>query len=175
LGGFLVNTSYKLGLTLSAAFLAISAAASAADIPKGTYLVTGYTTTASGSLCGTAGLKKGAPLSSSVIYPGAGGLKMVLANPATASTGAKGSAATNVCVATGKVPAKGLDGAALTFNCYTDTTKGPASSAAAQLKASFNVGTSHSPDVAQVTVSSKILVGGTTACTFSTDATYALQ
>ena len=170
-----MHTSFKLGLTLSSALLAVSVAASAADIPKGTYLVTGYTTSATGSFCAQANLKKGAPLSSSVIYPGASGLKMVLADPYTASTGAKGSAATNVCVAAGKVPAKGLDGAAMTFNCYTDTVKGPASSAAAQLKASFNVGTSHSPDVAQVTVTSKVIVGGLTACTFSTDATYVLQ
>jgi hypothetical protein len=170
-----VNTSYKLGLTLSAAFLAISAAASAADIPKGTYLVTGFTTSATGTFCSQANLKKGTALSSSVIYPGAGGLKMILADPYTTSTGKVGSASTNVCVATGKVPAKGLDGAAMTFNCYTDTVNGPAKTAAAQLKASFNVGTSHSPDVAQVTVTSKVLLGSTTACTFTTDGTYVLQ
>ncbi len=170
-----MNTSSKLGLTLSAAFLAVSAVASAADIPTGTYAVTGFTTSASGIGCKSGDLTKGAASDSSVIYPGAGKAGMVLASPFTKSTGAKGSAATNVCVATTKVPARGLDGAALTFNCYDDTVKGPASSAQAQLKATFNVGTSHSPAVKQVTVTSKVIVGGTTFCTFSNDGTYVLQ
>ena len=170
-----MNTSYKLGLTLSAAFLAVSAIASAADIPTGTYAVTGFTTSAAGAGCSAGGLTKGAASDSSVIYPGAGKTGMVLASPFTKSNGAKGSAATNVCVATTKVPAKGLDGAALTFNCYDDTVKGPASTAQAQLKATFNVGASHSADVKQVTVTSKVIVGGTTFCTFSNDGTYVLQ
>jgi hypothetical protein len=170
-----VNTSYKLGLTLCTTLLAVSAAASAADIPTGTYAVSGFTTSATGSECSLAGLKKGAASDSSVIYPGAGQTKMILASPFTASTGAKGSAATNVCVAVGKVPAAGLDGASMTFNCYDDTVKGPASSAQAQLKSTFNVGASHSASVKQVTVTSKVIVGGTTFCTFSNDGTYVLQ
>lgn len=170
-----MNTSYKLGLTLSAAFLAVSAVASAADIPAGTYDVTGFTTSASGVGCASGGLTKGAASNSSVIYPGAGKTGMVLVSPFTKSSGAKGSAATNVCVATTKVPAKGLDGAAITFNCYDDTVSGPASSAQAQLKTTFNVGASHSSDVKQVTVTSKVIVGGTTFCTFSNDGTYVLQ
>jgi hypothetical protein len=174
---FYMKTSYKLCLTLSAAFLAVSAVASAADIAKGSYQVDGYTTSASGSLCASAGLAKGTASASSVIYPGAGGLKMILASPYTMSTGAKGSAATNVCVATTKVPAKGLDGAALTFDCYDDTVKGPAAKQQATLKATFNVGASHSPSVDQVTVTSKIYLPGglTPICTFSTDSTYVLQ
>jgi hypothetical protein len=153
--------------------MAMASAAIAADIPKGVYLAEGYTTS---STCGSlsSSLKQGSASVASIEYAGAG-QKMTLVNPATSPTGKAGSAMSNVCVSTGNVPSTGLNGASLTFACYEDTASGPASSAEAQLKSKFKVGASHSADIKQVTVTSAVVVGGITACTFTTDATYALQ
>lgn len=170
-----MKVSHQLGLTAVVGTLSLSVVASAADLVKGTYDSSTYITSASGSLCSTANLTKGTAQNSTVIFPGAGQPKMVLASPYTASTGKVGSASTNVCVATAKVPTTGLDGKTLTFNCYADTVNGPASSAQAQLKAKFDIGASHSPSVYQVTVHSQILLNGANVCTFTTDGTYALQ
>ncbi len=169
-----MTSIYKLSLTASAMFMSISAAASAADIPKGTYGVNGFITSSTCESLSSA-LKKGTAAVSSVIYPGAGQLKMTLANPQTASTSKAGGAATEVCVAVVKVPAAGLDNANLTFNCYSDTVDGPAKSVLAQLKSKFNVGLSHATGVASVTVTSSLIVGGSALCKFTTDGTYSLQ
>jgi hypothetical protein len=168
-----VKFQYKTGLYFAATLMAISSVASAADIAKGTYSVQGFTTA---STCGSlsASLKAGTPTTATVVYPGAGG-KMTLANPATASTGKAGSAASNVCVATTTVPSTGLNGANVTFNCYDDTVSGPASSAQAQLKSKFKVGASHSAAIEQVTVTSSVIVGSVSVCSFTTDGTYALE
>jgi hypothetical protein len=170
-----VKISYKSRLSVAAVFLSLSAVASAADLVKGTYDVNAYVTSATGTLCATANLKKGTAQVSSVIFPGNGQLKMILASPYTQPTGKAGSAATNVCVAAGKVPTTGLDGASMVFNCFNDTVAGPAKTAQAQLKAKFHLGASHSPSIYQVTVSSQILVNGANICTFTTDGTYTLQ
>ena len=99
---------------------------------------------------------------------------MTLGSPATATDGKPGSASSSVCTATMVVPAKGLDGAALTFNCYTDTTKALGKTATT-LKSSFNVGPSHNAGIRSVTVTSTLLSGKMTLCKFTTDGTYALQ
>ena len=166
--------SYKLGLIFSASLLSTAPAVLAADITVGNYSVMGFTTA---STCGslTSSLAKGTATTATVVYPGAGKAGMVLANPATAANGKAGSGATNVCVATGKIPAAGLNGATLTFNCYDDTESGPASSAQAQLKSKFKVGASHSAAIKQVSVTSTVYVGSVAACSFTTDGTYALR
>jgi hypothetical protein len=174
LGGYNVITSLKSGLTASAALLTISAVASAADIPKGTYDVTGVITA---STCRTLSpaLKRGAPEKASVIYPGAGQLKMILANPATATTAKPGGATTSVCVSVGKIPTTGLNNAAITFNCFTDTISGPGKTAGAQLKTKFTVGGSHSPAVSQVSIKISVVVGGKPVCTYTGDGSYVLK
>jgi hypothetical protein len=173
-GGKIVKYSYRIGLAVSSLLLATSGVALAADISKGAYAVNGfYTLSTCASL--SPGLKKGAATISQVEYPGAGKPGMILASPATAATGKPGSAASSVCVATTPVPAKGLDGAALTFNCFTDTTAGPAKTASAQLKATFNVGASHSTAIKQVTVTSTLIISKTLSCKLTTDGTYSLE
>ncbi|HTJ65144.1 MAG TPA: hypothetical protein VL899_15180 [Alphaproteobacteria bacterium] len=170
-----MKVSHKLGLTAIVGTLSAAAMAPAADLVKGTYDSSTYVTSASGNLCGTAGLTKGTAQTSTVVFPGNGQPKMVLASPYTSSKGSVGSASTNVCVATAKVPTTGIDGKTLSFNCYADTVNGPAKSAQAVLKAKFDVGASHSTSIYQVTVHSQILVNGTNICSFTTDGTYALQ
>jgi hypothetical protein len=169
-----VKYSYRVGLAVSSLLLATSGVALAADLAKGPYAADGFYTA---STCASIspGLKKGAPTTSQVEYPGAGKPGMILASPATAANGKVGSAATSVCVATTPVPAKGLDGAALTFNCFTDTTAGPAKKPSAQLKATFNVGASHSAAIKQVTVTSTLIISKTLSCKLTTDGTYALE
>ncbi len=169
-----MTPAYKISLTASAMFLAMSAAASAADIPKGTYGVNGYITASTRENLSPS-LKKGTASPATVIYPGAGQLKMTLADPQTTSTSKAGGAATEVCVAVGKVPAAGLDIANITFNCYGDTVSGPGKSVLAQLKSKFNVGLSHAVGVASVTITSSVVVGGSALCKFTSDGTYALQ
>jgi hypothetical protein len=153
--------------------IAASGAASAADIPKGTYAANSVVTA---STCGKLSptLAKGATTLSSVQYPGAGKRGMVLGSPATATTGKPGSAASSVCLATTSVPAKGLDGAALKFNCFTDTVKALGKTATT-LQSTFNVGPSHNPGIRSVTVISSLLSGKNLLCKFTTDGTYALQ
>jgi hypothetical protein len=173
-GGKIVKYSYQLYLAVPSLLAAFTGAASAADIEKGTYAADSFYTA---STCGTLSptLKKGAPSLSTVEYPGAGKLGMVLASPATAATGKAGSASTSVCVATTAVPAKGLDGATLTFNCFTDTTAGLAKKPSAQLKATFNIGASHSAAIKQVTVIGTLIITKTLSCKITTDGTYSLD
>jgi hypothetical protein len=176
-----MHTSCKIGLSIAAIVFGVAANASAADdvlaadIAKGTYDVTGIVTAAASANCTAAGLKKGSAATSTIIYPGAGQLKMTLASPFTAPTGKPGSAATYVCIAVGKVPATGLNGASITFNCWNDTVRGPAKTPTAQIRAKYTVGASHSPSVSQVTAVSSIIVGGKNFCTYTTDSSYILQ
>jgi hypothetical protein len=172
-GGNVMITRYKLNFILPSALIAISSAAAAADIPKGTYAAISVVTA---STCAKLSptLAKGTTTLSSVQYPGAGKPGMVLGSAATATTGKPGSAASSVCTAGTAVPAKGLDGAALSFNCYTDTANALGTTATT-LKSTFNVGPSHNPGIRSVTVSSSLLAGKTPLCKFTTDGTYALQ
>jgi hypothetical protein len=175
LGGYNVITSLKSSLTAAAALLTISTVASAADIAKGPYDVNGVIT-ASTTTCTTLSpaLKKGSPQAASVMYPGAGQPNMIIATPATAPTAKPGGATSYVCVAVGKVPATGLNNAAINFKCYLDTLTGPGKTPVAQLKTKFTVGASHSTSVSQVSLKATLVVG-TTSCTYTTDGTYVLK
>ena len=95
---------------------------------------------------------------------------MILANPATASNGKAGSGATQVCVASGKVPAAGLNGAVLVFKCYNDTETGPGATSIATISAKFKVGASHSTEIKTVEVTSTIT--SPISCKFTNDGTY---
>ena len=164
-----MRDSVKLGLTTCAMLVAASGAASAADILAGNYSVTGFTTSSTCTIAGTP--QKGAASNSVVIYPGAGKAGMVLANPATTKSTGAGDGATQVCVAAGKVPAAGLNGATIKFNCYNDTEAGEAKTALAKITAKFKVGPSHSSQIATVEVSSSITSPIT--CKFTSEGTYA--
>jgi hypothetical protein len=163
-----VHNSYKLGLTACALFVAASSAASAADILVGNYAVNGFTTSSTCTIAGTP--QKGQISNATVVYPGAGKAGMILANPATTNKSAAASGATQVCVAAGKVPAAGLNGATIAFNCYNDTEAGPAKTVLAKLSAKFKVGASHSPQVATVEVATTIT--SPISCKFTNDGTY---
>ena len=168
-----MKTFYQLALAVPGLLLVISSAASAVDIPKGTYATDSVVTA---STCGKLSptLAKGAISISSVQYPGAGKPGMVLATPETPTNAKPGTATSSVCLATTKVPLKGLNGAALSFNCYTDTVAALGKTATG-LKSTFNVGPSHSAAISQVTVVSSLFSGKTLLCKFTTDGTYALQ
>jgi hypothetical protein len=163
-----VRTSYTLGLTACALFIAASNAASAADIVVGNYSVSGFTTSSTCTIAGTP--QKGEVSNATVVYPGAGKAGMILANPATTDKSKAASGATEVCVATGKVPAAGLNNATIAFDCYEDTETGPAKTVLAKLSARFKVGTSHSPQVATVEVATTIT--SPISCKFTNDGTY---
>lgn len=160
--------SIKLGLTTCALFIAASGAASAADILAGNYSVTGFTTSSTCKIAGTP--QKGGASNSTVVYPGAGKAGMILANPATTAKSGAGTGSTEVCVAVGKVPAAGLSGATMAFNCYSDTEKGAAKSVLAKITAKFTIGASHSPQINTVEVASSIT--SPIACKFTTEGTY---
>jgi hypothetical protein len=164
-----MRTSYTLGLTACALFVAASNAASAADIVVGNYSVSGFTT--SSNCPAITGIKKGGASDSSVVYPGAGKAGMILANPATTSTTAAGKGMTEVCVAAAKVPAAGLNNATIPFNCYYDTETGPGASAIAKLSAHFKIGASHSPQIRTVEVTTTITTP--VSCKFTSEGTYA--
>jgi len=149
-------------------FVAASGAASAADILAGNYSVTGFTTSSTCTFTGTP--QKGGVSNSTVVYPGAGKAGMILANPATTKTSSAGSGATQVCVAASAVPAAGLNGATLNFNCYNDTESGPAKSVLAKLTAHFKVGASHSTQIRTVEVTTTIT--SPISCKFTSDGTY---
>ena len=167
-GRIILRDSVKLGLTTCAMLVAASGAASAADILAGNYSVSGFTTSSTCTIAGTP--QKGTASNATVVYPGAGKAGMVLANPATTKTSSAGGGATQVCVAAGKVPAAGLNGATIAFNCYNDTETGPAGSALAKLSAHFKVGASHSTQVATVEVTTTIT--SPISCKFTNDGTY---
>jgi hypothetical protein len=175
-----MRTSSKIGLSVTAIVFGIASHAVADDavtatLAKGTYAVDGIVTAAASTNCATAGLKKGSVYQTTIIYPGSGLPNMTLVSPSTQATGKVGSASTYVCVAIGKVPATGLNGALITFNCFNDTVKGPAATATAKIRSKFTVGGSHNPAVSQVTAVSTILVGGKAFCTYTTDSSYILQ
>jgi len=165
----------KLATTAAAAVLAFSGVASAADLTKGPYEADGYIT-ASDATCSSLSpsLKVGSPSDTSIEYPGAGGLNMILATPGTTSTTAAGKASTTVCVATAAVPSTGLNGSTIAFKCYSDTTSGPASAPLATITTQFKVGASHSASVKQVTSSSTLSVG-TISCKFTSDGSWTLE
>ena len=119
-----MRDSLKLGLTACALFVAASSGAASADILAGNYIVTGYTTSSTCTIPGSP--KKGRASSATIVYPGAGKAGMILANPGTTSTSTAGKGVTQVCVATGKVPASGLNNATIPFTCYDDSESGPA-------------------------------------------------
>jgi hypothetical protein len=160
--------------TAASALLAFAGAASAADMIKGYQDSHGYITQ---STCGnlSASLKVGSPVGSWAFYPGAGKTGFVLATPATVSTGKAGSAETQVCTTAAAVPATGLNGASITFNCYADTVSGPGSSPQAQLQSKFTMGASHSADIKQVTTTANLIVNGVNLCNFTSDATWELE
>jgi hypothetical protein len=168
IGRIILRNSYTLGLTACALFVAVSSAASAADIAIGNYSVSGFTTSSTCTIAGTP--KKGTASDSTVVYPGAGKAGMILANPATTSTTKAGGGDTEVCVAAGKVPAAGLNGATIAFNCYEDTEAGPAKTVLAKLSAKFKVGASHSPQVSTVEVATTIT--SPISCKFTSEGTY---
>ena len=163
-----MRNSITLGLTACSLAIAASGAASAADILAGNYSVSGFTTSSTCTLAGTP--QKGTASNATVVYPGAGKAGMILANPATTKSTAAGGGATQVCVAAGNVPAAGLNGATIAFNCYNDTETGPAKTVLAKLSAHFKVGASHSPQVRTVEVATTIT--SPISCKFTNDGTY---
>ena len=162
-----MRTSYTLGLTACALFVAASSAASAADLLVGNYSVTGFTTSSTCKATGTP--QKGEASTSTIVFPGAGKTGLILANPSTTAKSALGGGGTQVCVATTKVPAGGLNGANLTFKCYADTEKGEASSVLATITAKFTIGDSHSSQINTVRVDSTIPI---LSCKFTTEGTF---
>ena len=162
-----MRDSLKLGLTACALSAAASGAASAADILAGNYSVSGFTTSSTCTIPGSP--QKGDVSTATIVYPGAGKTGMILANPATTKSTGAGKGATQVCVATGKVPAAGLNNATIPFTCYTDTETGPASSALAKFTAKFKVGATHTPQI--VTVGVTATLTSPISCKFTTDGT----
>ncbi len=160
-----MRNSYTLGLTACALFIAASSAASAADILVGNYSVTGFTTASTCKITGTP--QKGQSSNATVVYPGAGKVGMILANPATAANTAAGKGATEVCVATGKIPAAGLNGATISFKCYSDSET--ADSSLATITSKFTVGPSQTPQIHTVKVVTSIPLAN---CSFTTEGTY---
>jgi hypothetical protein len=92
---------------------------------------------------------------------------MILANPATTKSTAAGKGVSQVCVATAKVPAAGLNNAPLT--CYDDTEAGPSKTVLAKFSAKFKVGATHMPQI--VTVGVAATVTSPISCKFTTDGT----
>ena len=162
-----MRDSLKLGLTACSLAIAGSGAASAADILAGNYSVSGFTTSSNCTIPGSP--QKGDVNTATIVYPGAGKTGMILANPATTKTTAAGKGATQVCVATGKVPAAGLNNATIPFTCYYDTEAGPSKTVLAKISAKFKVGTSHTPQI--VTVGLTATVTSPISCKFTTDGT----
>lgn len=164
-----MRNSYTLGLTACAMLMAVSGAASAAgELTVGNYSVSGFTTSSTCTIAGTP--QKGQASAATIVYPGPGKAGLILANPATTAKTAAGGGATQVCVATGKVPAAGLNGATVAFKCYNETEKGPATSALASITAKFTIGATHSPQISTVEVASTIT--SPISCKFTTEGTY---
>jgi hypothetical protein len=170
-----VHDFYKLGLTTCALFVAVSNAASAADLAKGTNAVNAVITQ---STCGalSSSLKQGSTSLSNILFPGPGA-KASVVSPSTSSTGKAGSATTTVCVAKTNTPSTGLNGATISFACYQDTDSGPAKSPVGTIKEKFKIGASHAATVEQITTTSTLYVGAspTPACSFTTDGTAVLE
>jgi hypothetical protein len=164
----ILRDSLKLGLIACSLAIGVSSAASAADILAGNYSVSGFTTSSTCTLTGTP--QKGQASNATVVYPGAGKAGMILANPATTAKSGAGTGGTQVCVATGKVPAAGLNNATIAFDCYSDTESGPAKTVLAKLSSHFKVGTSQSNQIATVEVTTSIT--SPISCKFTNDGTY---
>ena len=159
-----------LSLTACSLAIAVSSAASA-DIKAGTYSVSGFTTSSNCTLPGSP--QKGEASAATIVYPGAGKAGMILANPATTAKSAAGKGATQVCVASGKIPAAGLNNASIPFTCYDDTEAGLAKTFLAKFTAHFKVGATHSPQIA--TVGFTATVTSPVSCKFTTDGTNSLD
>jgi hypothetical protein len=164
----------KLTTTATAAVLAFSGIASAADVLTGYQEEDGYITQSNCSSVSPS-LAVGSPIDAWFRYPGAGKTGFVTASPNTSSTGSAGSATTAVCTTPTAIPSTGLNGATVTFTCYLDKASGPASSSSGQIKETFKVGASHSAQVKQVTTTSTIIVGGTSLCSFTSDGTWTAE
>jgi hypothetical protein len=163
---------YGVGMSTASVLIALAGTASAAGLAKGYYEIDGYITQ---STCGTiANLKVGTEEDQWSLFPGASAKGMQLAIPDTSSSGGAGDATSTVCLATTAIPAGGLGGATLTFDCYNDTDAGE-KTLAAQLKTSFKVGASHDASVWQVSAANTLIVSGKTECTYTTDATWTVE
>ncbi len=160
-----MRDSFKLSLIACSLAIGVSGAASAADILTGNYSVNGFTTASTCSLAGTP--QKGQSSNATVVYPGAGKAGMILANPATTAKSGAGTGATQVCVASGHVPAAGLNGATIGFKCYSDTESNESS--LATISSKFTVGPSQSPQIHTVKVVTTIPLLN---CNFTTEGTY---
>ena len=164
-----MRNSITLGLTACSLTIAASGAASAADILAGNYSVNGFTTSSTCTIPGSP--QKGQASTATIVYPGAGKAGMILANPATTKTSTAGKGTTQVCVASGKVPAAGLNNATIPFTCYDDTEAGPSKTVLAKLSAKFKVGATHTPQIATVGVTATVT--SPISCKFTTDGTNA--
>jgi hypothetical protein len=162
-----LRNSITLGLTACSLAIALSSAASAADIAVGNYSVNGFTTSSNCTIPGSP--QKGAVSTATIVYPGAGKAGMILANPATTDKSAAGKGVTQVCVASGKIPAAGLNNADVAFTCYDDTETGLSKTVLAKFTARFKVGATHSPQIA--TVGFTATVTSPVSCKFTTDGT----
>jgi hypothetical protein len=163
-----VRDSITLGLTACSLAIAASGAASA-DILAGNYSVNGFTTSSTCTIPGSP--QKGQVNTATIVYPGAGKTGMILANPATTNKSTAGKGTTQVCVATGKVPATGLNNATIPFTCYDDSETGPSKTVLAKISAHFKVGATHTPQI--VTVGLTATVTSPISCKFTTDGTNA--
>jgi hypothetical protein len=164
-----MNLSTKLALAAVGALLALSGAATAADLAKGIYEIDGYITA---SNCGP-GVPKGGAIDQWAYYPGASTAGFLIATPTTSPSGGAGDASTTTCQATTAIPSTGLAGAALTLNCFPNTDAGAGTTVSSQLRgAKFSVGASHSPSVWQVSLTSNVYVGGKLVCSYTTDSTW---
>ena len=164
-----MRNSITLGLTACSLAIAGSGAASAADILVGNYSVNGFTTSSTCTIPGSP--QKGQASAATIVYPGAGKAGMILANPATTKTSTAGKGTTQVCVASGKVPAAGLNNATIPFTCYDDTEAGPSKTVLAKFTAKFKVGATHTPQIATVGVTATVT--SPISCKFTTDGTNA--
>jgi hypothetical protein len=162
-----LRNSITLSLTACSLAIAAAGAASAADIATGNYSVSGFTTSSTCTIAGSP--QKGEASTATIVYPGAGKAGMILANPATTNKSAAGKGTTQVCVASGKVPAAGLNNASIAFTCYDDTEAGPSKTVLAKFTAKFKVGETHSPQIA--TVGFTATVTSPISCKFTTDGT----
>jgi hypothetical protein len=180
-----MKLSHTLGMTACAALLVASGFASAADVAaKNNYRAYGYITSATdvagGALCASFKQAVGNVVNTTFVYPGVGGT-MSLITGGTDVTTAAGKANTNVCIATSPVPATGLNGATLTFTCYTDTLAGPAAGSIANITTTFTAAKTSTPTAgAAVSVSANstltvTVIPAPSSCTFTQDATWIAQ
>jgi hypothetical protein len=178
-----MKLSHTLGTTACAALLAVSGLASADNAARNTYQTNGYTVSTSdlagGAICNAFGLKVGAPSSSTIAYPGAGGLAgsfTLISTGTSPAANTTGSGVTSVCLSQGAVPSTGLDGATITFSCYENSSaqSAPPATPAATIVTTFAAAKTSDP-VAGRTVNVEAvsaLTVGTSTCNFTSDTTW---